>query len=74
MATTTKVCVGVAGTGSATLPTAVTNFNTAMAAAVTAAGAVTGVVKDSIQPAMRGLIFDATNYIMDGSVTYITVT
>jgi len=70
----TRVSILVVGAGSATLATAVSNYNTAIASAITTASGVTGVQAGSIQVNASGLIFDGTLYVGYGSVTYTTIT
>lgn len=66
----TPTAVLIAGAGSATLATAVSNANTALAAGVTAAKAVQNVNLQSIAVSEVGLIWDGTLYIGFGTVNY----
>ncbi len=67
------VSKAIAGTPTATFATALTNYNTAIAAAITAAQAVSGVQTGSIQVSGFSLIFDATNYICSAQISYNTI-
>lgn len=60
----------IVGAGSATLATAVSNYNTAIATAVTTAQAVVGVIGTQITIVPNGLIYDGTLYVVSGSVLY----
>lgn len=61
-----------AGAASATLQTAVTNFNTAAATAVTAALAAANYIDQTAKVAPAAPLWDGTNYTLVGSVTYYT--
>ncbi len=63
----------VAGAGSATLATAVSNLNTVLATTVTAAQAVSGVIVDQVTTTPAQLIFNGTLYIASASVMYKVV-
>ena len=60
---TSKVSILVAGAASATLATAVSNYNTAIAAAIATALGVQNVNIASILVNGNGMIFDGTNYV-----------
>lgn len=62
----------VVGAGSATLATAVSNFNTAMATALAAALVVANVNTQTIKQYPATFIFDATLYVFSGTITYST--
>lgn len=59
--------------GSAVLATEITGYNTEAATQVTTAKAVANVVPSSIKIGEQPLImFDGTNYIVFGSINYLT--
>jgi uncharacterized protein YggE len=63
------VTVGVEA-ANATLTTAVTNYNTAIATAITAALAVSGVNKNTVAASNMSVLWDSTNYVCYGTVSY----
>jgi len=69
--TNTVKSVAFAGAASATLATAVSNYNTAAVTAITAAGNVSGVIASTIQAQAPTTLWDGTNYTIIGSLVYI---
>lgn len=63
--------INVAGAGSATLATAITNFNTAMATALAAALVVANVNTQTIKVTSQ-TVWDSTLYVMIGTISYST--
>ena len=72
MANLTAVTTAFAGAASATLATAITNYNTAAATAITNAQGAANFNPNSLKVAPMGMVWDGTNYTPSGSVTYTT--
>ena len=70
----TSHVIAVAGAANATLATAITNFNTAVATAVTNAQGQTGAQSDQVVANPSQLIWDGSAYVVSGSVSYRVVT